>query len=186
MVSVALPRLFTPGDVIDIPVTVFVLKDHIREVTVKMTTDDKITLTGEKEQHIQFDKKENKLSILRLGSIAKPGCRHFGQKRHRAMKTAIVTEDVQVRIPNPRMTEIEEKEAKSRRNCFFRYPHYRNRTGFCPGGILYPTVKPGTTPQLLARLPSWLCRANHFTGISAISFILASGIKPGTTDHGRK
>ena len=65
MVSVALPRLFTPGDVIDIPVTVFVLKDHIREVTVKMTTDDKITLTGEKEQ---------------------PGCRHFGQKRHRAMK----------------------------------------------------------------------------------------------------
>ncbi len=53
MVSVALPRLFTPGDVIDIPVTVFVLKDHIREVTVKMTTDDKITLTGEKEQHIR-------------------------------------------------------------------------------------------------------------------------------------
>ena len=94
-------------------------------------------------------------------------------------ETAIVTEDVQVRIPNPRMTEIEEKKAKSRRDCFFRYPHYRNRTAFCPGGILYPTVKPGTTPQLLARLPSWLCRANHFTGISAISFILASGIKSG-------
>ena len=35
MVSVALPALFTPGDVIDIPVTVFVLKDHIREVTVR-------------------------------------------------------------------------------------------------------------------------------------------------------
>ena len=83
---VALPRLFTPGDVIDIPVTVFVLKDHIREVTVKMTTDDKITLTGEKEQHIQFDKKGEQVVYFKARINSQPGCRHFGQKRHRAMK----------------------------------------------------------------------------------------------------
>ena len=113
MVSVALPRLFTPGDIIDIPVTVFVLKDHIREVTVKMTTDDKITLTGEKEQHIQFDKKGEQVVYFKARINSQTGMSTLRTEATSGNETAIVTEDVQVRIPNPRMTEIEEKEAKA-------------------------------------------------------------------------
>lgn len=82
MVSVALPRLFTPGDVIDIPVTVFVLKDHIREVTVKMTTDDKITLTGEKEQHIQFDKKGEQIVYFKARINSQTGMSTLRTEAH--------------------------------------------------------------------------------------------------------
>ena len=67
MVSVALPRLFTPGDVTDIPVTVFAMKDHIREVTVNMQSDSKITLLGNTSQQSVSINPGNRWSGLKPG-----------------------------------------------------------------------------------------------------------------------
>ena len=78
-----------------------------------MTTDDKITLTGEKEQHIQFDKKGEQVVYFKARINSQTGMSTLRTEATSGNETAIVTEDVQVRIPNPRMTEIEEKEAKA-------------------------------------------------------------------------
>lgn len=56
MISVALPRLFTPGDIIDIPVTVFAMKDNIHDVSVTMATDERISLLSSNQQQVHFDK----------------------------------------------------------------------------------------------------------------------------------
>ena len=44
MLSAALPRTFTPGDTLDIPLTVFAMNNSIHNVEVQLTTNDKIKI----------------------------------------------------------------------------------------------------------------------------------------------
>ncbi len=113
MTSVALPRLFTPGDEIDIPVTVFAMKDNIREVTVSMQTDDKITLTGGNSQQIRFEEKGEKVVYFKARINKETGNSILRTQAISGNENATVTEDVTIRIPNPRITQIEEKLAKA-------------------------------------------------------------------------
>lgn len=56
MLNVTMPRIFTPGDVIEIPVTLFAMKDRIKEVNVSIRTDDKIENLASAQQKVHFDK----------------------------------------------------------------------------------------------------------------------------------
>ena len=113
MLSVALPRLLTPGDMISIPVTVFAMKDHIREVKVKITTDDKITLLDGDTQTIQFDKKGEKLVWFQVKINQQIGVSSLVVEATSGNEHAKVSEDIQVRVPNPRLTKIEAKEVQA-------------------------------------------------------------------------
>lgn len=113
MLSVALPRLFTPGDVIDIPVTVFAMKNNIHDVKVKMTTDNKISLLNENTQNIHFNQKGEQVIYFKARINAETGVSTLRTEATSGNETAIVTEDISVRIPNPRITTVEEKEVKA-------------------------------------------------------------------------
>lgn len=112
MVSVALPRLLTPGDIIDIPVTVFAMKDNIREVTVNLTTDDKITLLGNSSQPLRFQQKGEQVVYFKAKINTQTGVSTLQTEAVSGKEQATVTEDITVRIPNPPMTLIEAKEVK--------------------------------------------------------------------------
>lgn len=113
MLSVALPRLFTPGDQIDIPVTVFAMKENIKEVSVKMTTDDKLTLLDGDTQKVHFDSKGEKVIYFKARINDKTGVSTLRTEAQSGEEKALVTEDVTIRIPNPRITHVEEKEVKA-------------------------------------------------------------------------
>lgn len=113
MLSVALPRLFTPGDRIDIPVTVFAMKENIKDVTVKMTTDDKLTLLDGGTQKVHFDSKGEKVIYFKARINEETGVSTLRTEAQSGEEKALVTEDVTIRIPNPRITHIEEKEVKA-------------------------------------------------------------------------
>lgn len=113
MVSVALPRMFTPGDITDIPVTVFAMKDNIRDVEVTMTTDDKITLTGNSTRKVHFDKIGEQVVYFKARINKITGISTLRTTAVSGNETATVTEDITVRVPNPRITLVEEKEAKA-------------------------------------------------------------------------
>lgn len=122
MLSVALPRLLTPGDITDIPVTVFAMKENMGEVSVKMTTDDKITLMGETVQTVHFNQKGEKLVWFKARINQQTGISTLQTEAHAGTEKAIVTEDVTIRIPNPRITKVEEKEVKSGETISFDTP----------------------------------------------------------------
>lgn len=122
MLSVALPRLFTPGDIIDIPVTVFAMKDNIRDVKIKMTTDSKITLLNGDTQNIHFDKKGEQVIYFSARINTQTGVSTLRTEASSGSETAVVTEDITVRIPNPRITKVEEKEAKAGETVSFDTP----------------------------------------------------------------
>lgn len=112
MLSVALPRLFTPGDQIDIPVTVFAMKENIKDVTVKMTTDNKLTLLEGDTQKVHFDSKGEKVIYFKARINDKTGVSTLRTQAQSGEEKALVTEDITIRIPNPRITHVEEKEMK--------------------------------------------------------------------------
>ena len=186
MLSVALPRLLTPGDITDIPVTVFAMRENIGKVKVKMTTDDKITLISESTQTVQFDTKGEQLVWFKARINQTTGTSTLRTEASGGAEKATVTEDITVRIPNPRITKIEAKEVKSRRNHFFRYSYYWFGTFIRTGNFFYPPSQSGTTADLPDRLSAWLCRTNHFAGISSIIFTCVTIPDAGTIHDNRK
>ncbi len=122
MLSVALPRLLTPGDITDIPVTVFAMRENIGKVKVKMTTDDKITLISESTQTVQFDTKGEQLVWFKARINQTTGTSTLRTEASGGAEKATVTEDITVRIPNPRITKIEAKEVKAGETISFDTP----------------------------------------------------------------
>lgn len=119
MVSVALPRLFTPGDIVYIPVTVFAMKDNIHAVAVKMTTDNKITLIDGNTQNLRFDKKGEQVVYFKARINKQTGISTIRTEASSGEETTVVTEDITVRIPNPRLTKVEEKQVKGEETVSF-------------------------------------------------------------------
>lgn len=109
MLSVALPRLFTPGDIIDIPVTVFAMKENIRQVKVTMQTDEKITLIGPPVQEIKFSQTGEQVIYFKARINPGTGISTLQTKAVSGTENAVITEDIHIRVPNPRITRIEEK-----------------------------------------------------------------------------
>ncbi|MDR1415475.1 MAG: alpha-2-macroglobulin, partial [Odoribacteraceae bacterium] len=54
MLNVTMPRLFTPGDIIDIPVTVFAMKENVKDVEVTLKTDPLVEIIGTASQSARF------------------------------------------------------------------------------------------------------------------------------------
>lgn len=113
MVSIAMPRLFTPGDITDIPVTVFAMDDNIREVAVRMSSDEKVTLLDSTVRTIRFDKNGEKVVWFKARINRQTGVTTLRTEARSGNERTTVSEEVSIRIPNPRITSIEEKEAGS-------------------------------------------------------------------------
>lgn len=132
MLSVALPRLLTPGDITDIPVTVFAMQENMGEVTVSMTADDKMTLLGESAKTVRFNKKGEQLVWFKVRINQQTGISTIRTEARAGNEQAVVTEDVTVRIPNPRMTKVEAREVKAGETVSFDTPI----TGLEPASVL--------------------------------------------------
>ena len=106
MLSVAMPRLFTPGDVMNVPVTVFAMNNSIRNVEVQMTTDDKLEIVGKNIQTVTFTEQGEKLAWFTLRVKQTTGNTALTFTAQSGKETTVVKENVQIRVPNPRMTHV--------------------------------------------------------------------------------
>ncbi len=113
MVSVAMPRLFTPGDVIQIPVTVFAMNNQIKEAEVTLATDSKITVTGENRQIARFSGQGEQVLYFNVKIGDQIGTSTIKVEAESGKEKATVSEQVSIRIPNPRITKVEERELKA-------------------------------------------------------------------------
>jgi len=73
MLLPTLPRVVGPSEEIAVPVSVFVMDDSIREVTVTMSTDSQFTVEGSRSATLQFKGSGEQLAILRVKSAARIG-----------------------------------------------------------------------------------------------------------------
>lgn len=107
MLSLAMPRTFTPGDTLEIPLTVFAMDNSIREVDVELTTNDKIKILGKKQQQTRFQEKGENLLWFKICIKETSGLATLQFSAQSEKEKAILKEEGVIRIPNPPITEIE-------------------------------------------------------------------------------
>lgn len=112
MLSVALPRLFTPGDIMEIPVTVFAMNNSIQNAEIQISTDDKLEIIGKNTQTVTFREPGEKLAWFKLRVKQTTGNSVLTFTAQSGKETSSVKENVQIRIPNPRITHISSETLK--------------------------------------------------------------------------
>lgn len=106
MISVTMPRLFTPGDTISIPVTVFALENSIKNVRISLSADQKIHLIGPAKQEVHFAEKGQQLVWFKLAIPEVTGLSTLQFLARSGKEKAIAEEQVEIRVPNPPITKI--------------------------------------------------------------------------------
>lgn len=112
MLNVTMPRLFTPGDIIEIPVTVFAMKDNIKDVNVSLKADDKIEIITS-NQEIKFSGTGEQIVFLKAKIKEIIGKSTLTFTAQSGSEKAVFSCDVDIRVPNPRVTRVDAREVAS-------------------------------------------------------------------------
>ncbi|MGB5989829.1 MAG: MG2 domain-containing protein [Marinifilaceae bacterium] len=109
MLLASLPRVLNPGDKIKLPVTLFVMSKKIKDVNLSLEVNDKIKIIGSSKQKVHFGSVGEKIAEFEIevtDRIGKGEIKIFAKSR--GEKASFET-DIEVRVPNPPITKIEEK-----------------------------------------------------------------------------
>ncbi|MDR2130522.1 MAG: alpha-2-macroglobulin [Odoribacteraceae bacterium] len=112
MLNVTMPRLFTPGDLISVPVTLFAMKDNIKEVEVSLQTDQLIEVVGPNRQKVHFQGEGEQVLFFQVKIKEVTGKSTLTFEAHCDAERAHFSTDVEIRVPNPRVTRVDPREVK--------------------------------------------------------------------------
>ncbi|WP_439182207.1 MG2 domain-containing protein [Carboxylicivirga taeanensis] len=121
MVLATLPRVLGPNEMVDLPVTVFAMKENVKNVKVKVQTNDKITIEGDSEQSLSFSQMGEQIATFKLKVNPQMG---FGKVKVIASsggEEAIDEVEIEVRNPNPPLTKIESGIAEANQSVSIPY-----------------------------------------------------------------
>lgn len=109
MVLGTLPRILSPGETLKLPASIFVMKDNIKNVKVKLKTNDLFTINGEKTKTLKFNKKGEKNLNFELLVNKKTGIGTVEIIASSGNKTASYKIEIEIRNPNHLTTNVIEK-----------------------------------------------------------------------------
>ncbi|RVU83771.1 hypothetical protein EOL70_15720 [Leucothrix sargassi] len=106
MMQASLPRVLGTQETFDVPVTLFVTDENLKDVTINVETDDLVDVVDADSQTIRFDKTGEQLGFLRLKTGTQAG-------KARLKFTAVSGENrseselfIDVRQPNSETTRV--------------------------------------------------------------------------------
>lgn len=101
-----LPRVLGPGETCKLPVTVFAMKDHIKDVSVKVSVNNLLSLKGVASKSITFSKKgdQNIDFDIKVNSGLGIGKVHI--EAFSGNEKASYDIELDVRNPNPKVTDV--------------------------------------------------------------------------------
>ena len=106
MMQASLPRVLGTEETFDVPVTLFVTDENLKEVSIHVETDDLVQIVGAPAQLIKFDKTGEQIGFLRLKTNKQVG-------KTRLKFTAVSGENrseselfIDVRQPNVETTRV--------------------------------------------------------------------------------
>ncbi|QIA07769.1 alpha-2-macroglobulin family protein [Draconibacterium halophilum] len=113
MLLATVPRMLAPLETFDLPVDVFAMKDHVKNVSVSVKTNELFELAGEKENSIQFDETGEKMTFFKLNVKDDIGVGKIVVEAKSGDERAIYEVEVDVRNPNLQVTKQEMKLVNS-------------------------------------------------------------------------
>lgn len=106
MLLATLPRVLGPKEKVKLPVSIFAMKEGIKNVTVKVKTDKYVKVTGSKSKRVSFAKPGEKDVTFDLEVLAKTGISKIQVVATAAGKTATYNVEIDVRNPNHETTDV--------------------------------------------------------------------------------
>ena len=107
MVLATLPRVLGPNETVDLPVTVFAMKEGVKNVKVKIESNDLISVEGGAQQSLTFDKIGEQVATFKLKVNPTIGVGKVKVIASSGREEAIDEIEIEVRNPNPRLTTFE-------------------------------------------------------------------------------
>lgn len=151
MLNVTMPRLFTPGDIIEIPVTLFAMKENIKNVTVNIKTDDKIEIIESASKEVHFTSTGEQIVFFKVKIKENIGKSTLTFTAQSGSEKARFSCDVDIRVPNPKVTRIDAREVASGESITF----HNTMEGLEPTSFLEITSIPAL--NLEQRLNDLIC-----------------------------
>jgi uncharacterized protein YfaS (alpha-2-macroglobulin family) len=107
MVMATLPRVAGPNEEISLPVNVFAMEDKIKDVTVTVSSGNLLKPTGPTSQKLSFEKAGDQVVTFQLKAANTIGKETVKVKAVSGSKSAEYEIILEVRNPNPRVTETQ-------------------------------------------------------------------------------
>lgn len=107
MVQTTLPRVLGPNETLSLPVNVFAMEDHVRQVNVSAEVSEGLSL-AQKSQSLTFDKVGDQISSFDLSVGGKTGVAKVTTQASSGRESAAQNIEIQVRNPNPITAKVED------------------------------------------------------------------------------
>jgi uncharacterized protein YfaS (alpha-2-macroglobulin family) len=106
MVVATLPRVVGPGEKVQLPVTLFVMDKSVKNVSLKIETNEFFSITEEAKKSVTFEKEGDETVYFNLNVSEKIGIGKVKVIAQSGKEKAIAEIEIDVRLPNPRVTQI--------------------------------------------------------------------------------
>jgi len=113
MVLSSLPRVLGPSEEVELPVTVFAMKNNIKDVTVEVQVNDKFDVIGLSTKKITFSELGDQVLNFRLKVKDKLGIGTVKVRCTSGKESASHEVELDIRMPNPEITKITSKVLES-------------------------------------------------------------------------
>ena len=107
MILGSLPRRAVPGEKITLPVTIFAMENHVKNVKVSVKTDDKFKIIGSTTQQVSFSEIDEKIAYFELEVGTKTGISKIDIEATSGKEKATYSIELDVLNPNPVTTRTQ-------------------------------------------------------------------------------
>jgi len=108
MVLGTLPRVLSLGEEIELPVNVFVTEKSIKNVTVEVLTDNKVSLISPKTQALTFANVQDQIINFKLKTGSLQGVTKVTIRAHSGKYNSTYEMEVPIRIANPPTIDVQQ------------------------------------------------------------------------------
>lgn len=122
MALATLPRLVSPGDRFDLPVTVFAMEEHIKNATITVQTNDMMGVdVGGNTRTMQFNQIGDQNTFFSVKVKDRIGKGHVKVTATSGNYTSVYETDIEVRVPNPTVNNVASSQIEKGQNHTFDY-----------------------------------------------------------------
>ncbi len=108
MVLATLPRVLGPTETVYLPVDVFAMEPHIKDVSVEIEVNELFTIAGEKKQTLHFVKPGDAVLNFKLNVAATTGVARVKAIATCGGQRAEQEIEIEIRNPNPKVVDVAE------------------------------------------------------------------------------
>ena len=108
MVLATLPRVLGPGETVQLPVDVFAMEDHVKNVKITIETNDFLKVDGSPNDELIFNKKGDKVINFKLKVAERTGIASVRVTAISGIEKSFQDIEIDVRASNPKVVDSKE------------------------------------------------------------------------------